>query len=540
MQHPDAPHGFQGIFSSSDLARALFAEGAGIFRILPAAVAVPADADDLVRLVSWAAATGTPLVPRAAGSGMPGGNVGGGVIVDMRRGFGGAPAIDPARRLARAGAGVSYRDLNGAAAGYGLRLPPDPSSGAFCTVGGMVATNAAGARSHRYGAMRPWVEQIGFVTAEGERGVAGTADPATTPATTAAERRLLADVAPYLRAHQRSLELAHRHTRKNSSGYELTGGDDGWIRQLLIGSEGTLAFITDVVVRLAPLPEEPTTLLLTLRSLDDVAPAVAALDALEPAAIELLDKTYLDFVRAAAQSRVPPETAAVLLVEFEGRPPDAERAVSGIAASMVFADTPEAASRLWELRHMASPILASLPDALRSLQVVEDGCVPLGRLSEYIGGLRRIAADAGFEIVIFGHAGDAHVHANLLADVSATDLAPRLSRVLAEASELQIALGGTTSGEHGDGRLRAPYLERQFGPEYVDACRRVKQAFDPAGILNPGVKLAAAGGSIDAATLKVGAGAPAIPAQAAQALREIERTAAYAADRMDLLAGTGD
>jgi hypothetical protein len=171
---------------------------------------------------------------------------------------------------------------------------------------------------------------------------------------------------------------------------------------------------------------------------------------------------------------------------------------------------------------------------MRSLQVIEDGCVPLARLAEYIAALRRIAAAHGFDVVVFGHAGDGHVHANLLADVKAKDLASRLARCLDETTAVQLALGGTMSGEHGDGRLRAPFLERQFGAAYVEGCRRVKAAMDPHGILNPGVKLAA-GPAITGDTLKVGADAPELDAAVAAALREIERTAGYGLSRLELL-----
>jgi FAD/FMN-containing dehydrogenase len=534
VQRLAAPAGFLGPFRTDELARTLYAEGAGIFRIIPMAVAVPADTDDLVRLVRWAAASSTPLIPRGAGSGMPGGNVGPGVVVDLTHGFRAPPMVDAERCTVRAATGLTYRDVNDAAVAHGLRLPPDPSSGAFCTVGGMVATNAAGSRSHRYGAVRGWVGGLWFVTADGERGSTHrrTAAP---PHRTAAEQRLLTDALPYLQSVRGELERAVPQTRKNSSGYCFTFGDD-LVTDLLAGSEGTLALITEAEFRLAPLPDEPSTLLVTLRSLDDIAPAIAALEQFQPAAIELLDRTYLDFVRAAAASRVPSDTEAVLLVEFEHVAQEAAGAMAAIASSTDFAESAEAASRLWELRHLASPILAGLPDGMRSLQVIEDGCVPLTRLPAYIAGLRRIAADGGFEIVIFGHAGDGHVHANLLADARAADLAGRLERCLEEASELQIALGGTPAGEHGDGRLRAGYLERRLGATYVEACRRVKQAFDPAGILNPGVKLPGAGGpTITAELLKVGAGAPAVPDKVARVLREIERTVAYGVSRLELL-----
>ena len=528
-----APPGFRGTFRSDDPARALYAEGAGIYRIIPAAVAVPADRDDLVALVRWAAESGTALVPRGAGSGMPGGNVGPGVVVDLTFGFRSAPVINAEARTARAGASITYRELNDAAATSGLRLPPDPSSGNFCTIGGMVATNAAGAHTVKYGAMRSWVRGLRLVCADGEVTETGAPGHRGT-GKSAVEQRLERDVAPWLRQHQLPLENAPPKTRKNSAGYLLANyPDNDWVKHLLIGSEGTLAFITEVEVALAPLPASRSTLLVTLASLDDVAPAVRALSPLAPSALELLDRTYLDFVRVTG-SRVPSGTEALLLVEFEGDARSGERAVQGIAATTAVADDPAAVNRLWELRHLASPILAGLPDHLRSLQVVEDGCVPLEQLGACIKGLRRIAAACGFQVVIFGHAGDANVHANMLVDVHAADLADRLERCLREVSAVQIALGGTTTGEHGDGRLRAPFLEALYGATYLEGCRRVKAAFDPRGIMNPGVKLTADGPRLTADMLKVGSGAPALPAGVADALRRIEREALWGQDRLNL------
>src|SRR5437899_7085629 len=147
--------------------RAAYSEGAGIYRLLPQAVAVPGSVAELAALVRWAADTRAPLVPRGAGSGMAGGNVGRGVIVDLSQGFR-ALTVDPARRLARAGASVTWAEINAAARGLGLRLPPDPSSGAFATSGGMVSTNAAGPRSLRYGSVRRWIDAVEVVGTQGE------------------------------------------------------------------------------------------------------------------------------------------------------------------------------------------------------------------------------------------------------------------------------------------------------------------------------------------------------------------------------------
>ncbi len=520
----------------------MYSEGAGIFRIIPAAVALPEDRDDLIALVRWAADSGTALIARGAGSGMPGGNVGPGVIVDMRHGFRAPPRLDIGSQTAEMGAAVTWKTLNDAAALAELRFPLNPSSGRFATIGGMVATNASGARTYRYGPVRDWVEAVEFVTADGEIGRATRADPART-ASTAAERRLLKDVAPWLREHQRPIENAPPHTRKNSSGYRLAGNaDDGWVRHLLIGSEGTLAFITGVEVRLAPHPGGTSSMMIVLQSLGELTEVLATLEKFSPASVELLDRTYLEFVRAV-DGDIPPSTEAVLLVELEAGAIVKARQAQW-TKKVVWATSEDAAGRLWELRHRASPILAALPDHLRSLQVVEDGCVPLPRLGEYIAGLRHVAKSAGFEIVIFGHAGDGHVHANLLCDVSAPDLAERLERCLREASALQLALGGTISGEHGDGRLRAPFLERLYGATYTEACRRVKAAWDPAGILNPGVKLVDRGPGtgdrgpgtvIEPGLLKVGVGAPYLPPGIAELLRDIERDARWDEDRLELL-----
>lgn len=531
------PAGFRGTFRTDDVARALYSEGAGIFRIIPAAVAVPADVDDIVQLVRWAGATGTPLVPRGGGSGMPGGNVGPGVVVDLTQGCREPVTVDRDRRTARSGASLTYREVTGAAAAHALHLPPDPSSGAFCTLGGMVNTNAAGAHSLKYGPIRDWVEAVEFVTSDGEIGRAGRED-LPPEVLTAAEGRLHADVAPRMRQVQLVLEQRQPSTRKNSSGYRLAWQpDNGWIRHLLIGSEGTLAIVTAVEVRLAPLPDHRSTLLVTLRALDDVARAVGAIAPHAPAAVELLDKTYLDFVRAAAQGPVPAGTEAVLLVEFEAR--EAARAAAGalrgIAASALFEDDPAAAGKLWDLRHLASPLLASLPEPVRSLQVIEDGCVPREQLGTYIQGLRRITTAHGFDVVIFGHAGDGNLHANLLADVAAPDVVARLDACLGEVSALQIALNGTLSGEHGDGRLRAPFLDRLLGDRFMEICRRVKVAFDPKDILNPGVKIPTRGttAALPPAALKFGAAAPAIAPEVAARLRQIERDAAWGTFRLD-------
>jgi FAD/FMN-containing dehydrogenase len=524
-----SPPDFHGAFRTDELARALYSEGAGIFRVVPRAVAVPRDLDDLVALLRWARDTGTPLVPRGAGSGMAGGNVGPGVVVDLTRGFARPPVVDAASHSAFAGAAIAYGALNEAAALHGLFLPPDPASGKFCTLGGMVGTNAAGPHTLKYGAMRGWVTGLHYVTAEGETGLTCVdGQELQFRGHTGAEERFYRDVAPAISREALALTAAVPHTSKNSSGYDLPGwARSGELTHLLVGSEGTLAIVTDVEVSLAPLPARTSTLLVALRSLDDVGAAVLSLLPLEPSALELMDRTYLDFVQASAHRVLPADTEAVLLAEFEGDGAGAADAVKDLATALERADDPASVAELWELRHLASPILTRLPGATRSLQLVEDGCVPVRRLGAYIAALREGAKRHGFRIVIFGHAGDGHLHANIIADVGAPDLVQRLAACLDEVTAGQIALGGTPSGEHGDGRLRAPYLARTFGETYAALCRKVKEAWDPAGILNPGVVVAAPGARPLDLPLKVGLAAPSIPPAVVEQLRTIERDAGW-------------
>ncbi len=532
------PPEFRGVFRSDLRARAAYAEAAGIYRIVPAAACLPADTADVARLVRWAGETRTALVPRGAGSAMGGGNVGEGVVVDLTR----LPArleIRPEQRAAVTSANVTLNELNGAADRHGLRLPPDPSSGKWATLGGMLSTNAAGARSVRYGSVRRWVQAVEMVTAQGELVVLRRG--AGTPPGPATLARFEADVAPAIRSAAETIARRFPRTRKNSSGYALDAFlASGDLLDLIVGAEGTLGIVTAVEWRLDPVPAHRAGLRVALRSLDDLVRVVAALLAQDPSAIELLDRTFLDVVRGTEAGAGLSDAEAVLLVEIERPEGDPLRAAVRAAADAVrdraagvdTALSPRAAERLWAVRHAASPILASLPGDRRSLQVIEDACVPVERMGDYIRTVRRAAAARGIPVVVFGHAGDGHVHVNLLPEVTRPGWEEGVAGLLEEVSEAVVGLGGTPSGEHGDGRLRAGLLGRVYGEEIVELFRRVKRSFDPLGILAPGVILPS--GEPPIGRLKVGAGAGELPDDVARALREIERKGGYGRCRMEI------
>jgi FAD/FMN-containing dehydrogenase len=507
--------------------RAAYAEGAGIYRIVPQAVAIPGDVAELQAVVRWAAGTGAgrggrTLIPRGAGSGMAGGNVGPGTIVDLSRGFT-ELEVEPQRRLARAGASVTPHAINAAARPFGLRLPPDPSSGAFATSGGLVATNAAGPRTVRCGSVRKWVEALQIVEADGTvRTVRKGEGRGEKYDLTADSRRLIAERFP--------------RTRKSSSGYALDRfAESGDELDLLIGSEGTLGFITAVEWRLEPIPSHVAGAALGFGSLDALGDAVPFLVSLDPSAVELLDRTLLGLIPGA------PDVACLLLVEFERETWAAARGVVGDAARglkdhVAFVDTAvdrAGLERLWEIRRLASPALARLPVTQRSLQVIEDGCVPLPRLGAYVAGVRAAADRHGVPVAIFGHAGDGHVHVNALPDITSPGWEQALATLFEDVTRLLVELGGVPAGEHGAGRLRAGVLERFYGKEVMALFRDVKRAYDPLSIFNPGVIIPATDWA-PLAALKVGDGAALIPNDIASRLRDLERTASWATPKSEL------
>lgn len=501
--------------------RAAYAEGAGIYRIVPAGVAMPENVSEVSALIGWATETRTPLTPRGAGSGMAGGNVGPGIVVDLSSAFSDL-SVDPHSRRAHTGASVAWAQLNDAARAYGLRLPPDPSSGAFATCGGMVATNAAGPRTVRYGSVRRWVEGVEVVEVDGTVRTIRRGNPGTKFSLTADGRRLIADRFP--------------KTRKNSSGYALDRfAESGDEVDLIVGSEGTLGIVTAVEWRLDPVPADIAGAALGFADLQTMTEAVPYLVSLDPSALELLDSTLLKFVPDA------PKVACLLLVEFERETAAAARgvvgdAVRGLKHAIVHVETAinrAGLDQLWEVRRLASPALARLPASQRSLQIIEDGCVPLEHLGKYVAGLREASDRRRVAVAIFGHAGDGHVHVNALPDTTSPGWREALAALLDDATDLLVRLGGVPSGEHGAGRLRSGLLERFYGNQVMSLFRDVKRAYDPLSLFNPGVIIPATDWN-PLSNLKVGDDAAAIPDDVSARLRELERTASWATPKLEL------
>jgi len=474
-------------------ARERFAAGSGILRWMPRAVAEAHAPEDVVALLRWAAAEGVPIVPRGGGTAMPGSNVGPGVVLVFGPGFAQVEWAGPGRL--RVGVGATLAAAQAEANRRGWRFPVDPSSAPWCTWGGAVSTNAAGPRTVRFGSVRRWVEAIDLVGGDGGRRVlrrdAGGAVDAPTGFHAWAAR---------LRADAALVRSRWPRVTKNSSGYalrEFLDGDD--LVDLLVGAEGTLGILLAAEIALTRRPAHEGLLLVALPDLEALGSAVAVLRPLGPATLELIDDVLLARVpseeRAAAG--VPADAAGLLLVTAEGEDEVAVRAtlaawadaVRPWAAATATLTAPAALAAVWRWRRHASLRLATEYAPRVSMQFIEDCVVPVAALGAFVRGLRDILAAHELPAAFFGHAGDGNLHVNPLVDVRRPDWRTAVRAVLEATVEQVVRLGGTLSGEHGDGRLRAPYLERIWGPELVAHFRGLKAVWDPANVLNPGVKL---------------------------------------------------
>ncbi len=284
--------------------------------------------------------------------------------------------------------------------------------------------------------------------------------------------------------------------RKNSSGYALDRFlPDADAVQLIVGSEGTIAVLTSATLMLAPLPEAQALGLIVIRDLLDMPILLQWTRDHGASACEFFGRRFLEIASDASHSVDTRNAEAALLIELDGDTDsvsagaDSLRELAqGLGLETVVGVEEVERNSLWSLRHAASPLIAeSAQNGLVSTQIIEDSVVPPEALGLYLSGLDEILQTADTDAVIFGHAGDANIHVNPLLDVRQPSWRDKARTILDETADLVAGLGGTLSGEHGDGRLRAPFLESIWGPRLTRAFERTKTTLDPAGVLNPGV-----------------------------------------------------
>jgi len=499
----------------------VYATAACIYRILPMAVVRPRRADEVAAITAFARERGIPITVRGAGTAVAGQTLGAGIIIDFRAHLNQILEVDAAGREVELEPGVILAELNRELKKQNLVFPPDPSSGDYATIGGMIANNSSGARSLKNGDTRKWTARLKVVLSDGSMIWLEPKPPMPVKVALGSrnfENLIYSRLSELLAAHGEAVERSRPGPAKNSAGYhvwDLVAGKTLNPAPLVVGSEGTLAIVVKAALKLAELPAERGVALLAFDALDDAVAAVHELEPLSPSALELMDHLFISVVREHRPDlrELLPETArAVLLCEFEGREQGeaaalleragavCKRAFGGRAAVKLAAGESEAL-KLWAVRKAASPILYRLPGK-RLTRFVEDVVIPPARLAEGIRSIQRILHEHGTEAPVFGHAGSGNLHLNPRLDLADPEDVKKMRSIADQVYALVIALGGSITGEHGDGMLRAPYLKKQF-PDLIPLFREIKALFDPAGILNPG-KVLSDDDSIPLEPLKLG------------------------------------
>jgi FAD/FMN-containing dehydrogenase len=491
-----------------DLSRALYSTDASPFLVEPLGVAVPRDAEDVQTLVRYAGDHSVSLIPRGAGTGVAGEALGAGLIVDLSKHF--RSILEVGSDRVRVQPGVILRDLGQRLAQEGRRFAPDPSQ-TDCTLGGMLATNASGARAILHGTTRDHVQQLEVVLDTGERVEVGREGRRPTEKTASRLVDLVGGVATLLEQHAGLIQAHPSRTRFDRCGYAIhdtLGPDHLDLARLLVGSEGTLALFTAATLKTIPLAGGRASVLLAFPTLDGALRAALQAGSTGPAACELLDRRLLRLAREAdpdVAALVAPSAEAVLLVEFEADTPDSAARAAALLAGrcgrgerlpgVQLAAGEDEVSRFWRVRDAALPGLDTLRGGTRPLPFVEDVAVPPPVLGDYLRRVQEILQQHELTASFLIHAATGQVHMRPFMDTQLPGEPGRMWLLADEVYGLVLEFGGTITAQHGTGLARSPWVPRQAGPLYP-VYRDLKALFDPRGLFNPGKIVGAPSGHV--------------------------------------------
>lgn len=496
-------------------ARKYFSTDGSVFEIMPELVVYPKDESDVRKTArfTWQLAERGRVIPitaRGKGSDQAGAALGSGIMMSFPAhmnkiieydGRTGNVVIEP---------GIIYSKLQQALHTHGRFLPPYPSSIEFSTLGGAIANNAAGEKTVKYGSTRDFVKGLRVVLANGE--VIETKrltkrELSKKMGLSNFEGEIYRNLDKLIDDNKELINKINLNVTKNSAGYDIFDVREKKtfdLTPLIVGSQGTLGIVTEATIS----TEEynPHTSLIAA-FFDDISVAKDAVLELRklpeiPSALEMVDKNLLDFLDEHNPNQLKgivskPYHKLIVLIEFDNvndrlRKKMAKRAIKILNkyGAEYQLETEEAKKeKLWKIRHSAAAVISCTEGSKKALPIVEDGIVPVDKFTEYIDGVYKIFDQHKLKIALWGHAGNANIHMQPFLDLSQVGDRQKVFRIIDEYYNLVISLGGSTSGEHSDGRLRAPYLANLYGDEVYELFRKVKKIFDPYGTLNPGVKI---------------------------------------------------
>jgi FAD/FMN-containing dehydrogenase/Fe-S oxidoreductase len=500
---------FTGEIHFDKVSRALYSTDASVYQIEPVGVVVPRSRHDLIRLVAICAEFRCPLTMRGGGTSQAGQAIGPGLVVDTSKYLRTILDLNVAERWAWVEPGLVLDELNAQLKPHGLRFAPDVSTASRATIGGMMANNSSGARSVLYGKTIDHVLEQEIVLANGEVVHIGPIDGETL-ARKRSERSFEGDcyrvVHDLATRHRDEIERRYPRVLRRVGGYNL----DEFVKtdrpfnlaKLMVGSEGTLGVVLSAKVNLVPLPNAKAVMAIQFASLLESLAATPLILRHGPSAVEVMDKSILDYTRQSAvlealrQSFIQGDPASLLCVEFYAdRPEDLPPRLAALERDLRdntfgyayhHALDLAAQARIWSLREAGLGLSMAMKDDAKSLSFVEDTAVAPEKLRDYIERFLAIVQRHGTTAGVYAHASVGCLHVRPVVNMKTSDGVRTFASIANDVSDLVLEFGGALSGEHGDGLVRSPFMEKMFGSELYEAFRTIKRTFDPHNIFNPG------------------------------------------------------
>jgi FAD/FMN-containing dehydrogenase/Fe-S oxidoreductase len=484
--------------------RGLYATDASIYQVFPKGVVVPRDSADVEATLVLCREAGVSVLPRGAGTSQCGQTVGDSVVVDTSKYLRQVLSLDVATRTVRVQPGLVLDHLNRQLKPHGLFFPIDPSTANRATLGGMAGNNSSGARSIKYGNMVHNVRSIDALLADGTRARFGRVPSGSAELPPGRYRELSGWLQQLAAREAAEIEARYPKVLRRVGGYNLDAllGPEPNLSHLLVGSEGTLAFFTELELELSPLPAHRVLGVCHFPRFHDAMVATKELVALGPVAVELVDRTIIEASREmpefapTVRRYVQGEPDALLLVEFAGEDKsdleqrlealDARMAELGYPRSTVRVTAAAAQAELWNVRSAGLNIVSNVRGDAKPVSVIEDCAVPLEHLADYTARLTELFARHGTRGTWYAHASVGCLHVRPVLNMKRELDVEKLRAIAEEAFALVRAYKGSHSGEHGDGIVRSEFHEVMFGRRLVRAFEEVKDAFDPEGLFNPG------------------------------------------------------
>lgn len=498
---------FSGEIRTDRFTRLLYSTDASIYQIEPRAVLIPRNHDDVAAALSLACRHRLPLLPRGAGTSLAGQTVGNAVVLDFSKYMNRILEVRPEERLARVEPGVVLDALNAVLKQSGLMFAPDVSTGNRATLGGMTGNNSCGARSIIYGLTADHVKALRALLADGSelRLCAKRREQwELLCSRDGREAEICRTVDRLVRDHRTLIAQRYPGILRHVGGYNLDrflDPDSRNLCHLVVGSEGTLAACTEIVIGLVPLPGARAVAIVHFADLVSGMEAVERVLEFEPAAVETVDRTILQLTRqqpayARKMTFVEGDPEALLIVEFFGDTPQhvrhklerLERAMrsSGAAGAVVRAESAEAQADVWAVRKAGLGMLASTRGEAKPIAFVEDTAVPVAKLGGYVARFLRILEQHGVRAAVYGHASVGCLHIRPWMNLKDPQQVGKMTEIAAAIKDLVVEYRGAMSGEHGDGIARSHWNRELFGERLYAAFKEIKTAFDPLGLMNPG------------------------------------------------------